>query len=96
MTRADFEEMVRSKVTDYERMQIANAIERVPQDDGRAFTALGGVMFHKDAKAVLQVLDLAAKVVPAGPIGSDAIQAAVTHAFPAEAMQLLADAMRLR
>lgn len=95
MTRDTFEEMVRAKATDYQRMQIANALTRVRPDDLRAFEALGGILEYKGPEAVLQVLDLAAKVVPTGSLGSTEIQASTDHAFPAEAWAMLRYAMRM-
>ena len=94
MKLPDLQEMVRSRASDYQRMLAEKALARVDPEDGRALDALAGLMDHKGAGTIPEIVDMAGAVAPPGPIRSEHLQAAISHKYPSEALQILHVAMK--
>ena len=94
MTRDDVKDILRRSSSAYEQMLAERAMERVAEGDAKAHDALGGLIQYKGAAAIPVIVDLASKVAPPGPIGAEHLQAAIQHQYPAEAFQILRDAMK--
>lgn len=92
MKVTDFLDMAGSRATGYQELQLQAEIKLVNPNDGRAFDLLGSLLVYKGVAPVLETIALAGKVTPSGPIGSTELQAAIGHAFPSEAIQIVAGA----
>lgn len=97
MNIADFKEMLlhHGAGSEYERMLVENVLHRVAPEDQLALDDLAGVLIMKGTRAVREAIELAEKAVTGGSrVRSEHLRAAITHAYPAEGLQILNSSMR--
>lgn len=95
MTRADLVGIFQANGSEYQAMLAERALDRVAAGDAQAYDALAGLAVYKRAAAIPEIVDMAGRV-STGPIGFAAIQAAIAERYPAEAPQIMRDAMNRR